>query len=130
MCCCWVATPTQTQVCDRFARGQLWVHRCGWTLVDLFNVILRKRYTTRPLYTTLCLCNSYVYVYVCVFVCHAAIVGGMAGALWGAAAIPCNMTGPVLSFDADSSGGQPRPRFLHAARLPQLFDRLWSAALM
>lgn len=57
----------------------------------------------------------------------AAIVGGMVGALWGAAAIPSSMTGPVLDY-GEGSGGQTRPAFLHARQLPDLFDRLWDTA--
>lgn len=55
---------------------------------------------------------------------NAAIVGGLVGALWGAAAIPASMKQPVLSFGR-GSGGQPRPSFLHAEQQPRLFEQLW-----
>jgi hypothetical protein len=58
---------------------------------------------------------------------NAAIVGGLSGALWGAAALPSDMTEPVLQF-GQGSVGRKRPSFLHPDQLPQLFEQLWSAA--
>lgn len=58
---------------------------------------------------------------------NAAIVGGLAGALWGAAALPGHMTGPVLGF-GQGSVGRKHPSFLHPDQLPQVFEQLWNAA--
>lgn len=61
---------------------------------------------------------------------NAAIVGGMLGALWGAAAIPGWMTEPVLAYEGrpDQGGGFPRPAELRAAVLPGLAAQLYEAA--
>ena len=61
---------------------------------------------------------------------NAAIVGGMLGALWGAAAIPDWMSGPVLAYEGrqEQGGGFPRPPELRAAVLPGLAARLFEAA--
>lgn len=61
---------------------------------------------------------------------NAAIVGGMAGALHGAAAIPDSMLRPVLEYRGreDQGGGVPRPPDLRAAVLPGLARQLYRLA--
>ena len=61
---------------------------------------------------------------------NAAIVGGMVGALHGAAAIPAWMTQPVLEYEGreDQGGGTPRPRELRASCLPDLAQQLFQLA--
>lgn len=61
----------------------------------------------------------------------AAIVGGMVGALWGAAAIPAWMSQPVLEYmGLPEQGGDnqvPRPAELRAGALPDLARALLDA---
>jgi ADP-ribosylglycohydrolase len=61
---------------------------------------------------------------------NAAIVGGLMGALHGAAAIPDAMIQPLLLCDTSKAGGQARnrPAWLHARRLPELAEQLLSIA--
>ncbi len=61
---------------------------------------------------------------------NAAIVGGMAGAMHGAAAIPGYMLTPVLRYQgrAEQGGGVPRPPDLRTAVLPELAERLYRSA--
>jgi ADP-ribosyl-[dinitrogen reductase] hydrolase len=60
----------------------------------------------------------------------AAVVGGLLGALHGAAAIPETMLQPVLAYEGreDQGGGCPRPWELRAARLPELAKQLFQLA--
>lgn len=58
---------------------------------------------------------------------NAAIVGGLVGALHGAAAIPEAMRAPVLSRNVHSLG-IPRPDFLATQALPTLCQQLFEAA--
>lgn len=58
---------------------------------------------------------------------NAAIVGGLMGAYWGAAAIPADMAEAVVSRTVDSPGRQ-RPEFLQTKQLPELFAGLYAAA--
>lgn len=61
---------------------------------------------------------------------NAAIVGGMAGALHGAAAIPAYMLTPVLEYcgSEEQGGGVPRPPDLRAEVLPELARQLYQLA--
>ncbi|KAL4443436.1 hypothetical protein ABPG75_011173 [Micractinium tetrahymenae] len=61
---------------------------------------------------------------------NAAIVGGMTGALHGAAAIPGYMLSPVLEYAGreEQGGGVPRPPDLRAAVLPDLAEQLYQLA--
>jgi len=58
---------------------------------------------------------------------NAAIVGGMAGALHGAASIPGSMSAPVLGR-GPRAPGRPRPAFLSGAAVRSTFEELWAAA--
>jgi ADP-ribosyl-[dinitrogen reductase] hydrolase len=61
---------------------------------------------------------------------NAAIVGGLLGALHGAAAIPEPMAAPVLAYRGreDQGGGCPRPDDLRAACIPGLARQLFELA--
>lgn len=61
---------------------------------------------------------------------NAAIVGGLLGALHGAATIPEWMKRPVLGYQGreDQGGGRPRSADLRAARLPGLALQLYQLA--
>lgn len=58
---------------------------------------------------------------------NAAIVGGMIGALHGAASIPAFMSQPVLKRFVGAPG-RPRPDYLQSGQLPRLFEELWAKA--
>jgi hypothetical protein len=133
MCCCWVVTQTPMQVrhLPRFllqcgAKTQKLTSQCarcwqqhhtGPLVGNPLGAKMRPRPADHPV-TPACCC--------CCFLRHAAIVGGLVGALWGASAIPPFMTGPVLKFEG--RGGPTRPSFLHTRHLPGLFEGLWQAA--
>lgn len=55
---------------------------------------------------------------------NACIVGGLVGARWGAAAIPEEMRGAVLT--CDTRQGQPRPEELHPRDVPRLVRSLFA----
>ncbi len=60
---------------------------------------------------------------------NAAIVGGLLGALHGAAAIPPAMAAAVLARHGQpESKGRKRPDWLQPGRLPAVFAQLWLRA--
>ena len=61
---------------------------------------------------------------------NAAVVGGMLGALWGAAAIPPALAQPVLSYKYPAEGlcpGHPQLETLQACHIPRLVQELLRA---
>jgi hypothetical protein len=54
-------------------------------------------------------------------------VGGLLGALHGAAAIPASLSAPVLGRGSQAPG-RPRPAFLCGAAVAGAFEALWAAA--
>lgn len=56
---------------------------------------------------------------------NACIVGGLLGARWVAAAIPVEMSRPVL--ECDTKLGRPRPAWLSTGQIPKLVDKLMKA---